>query len=249
MKLLTLLLISGLGTGFASQIPVPDNSFENIPLGFGDPVGWTLFNSTTSPTFTSNVRIIPNDGSVYPTMSGVDGSQLAAVSLDHNFVGPDNPTPVVPANGSLDGLVSGNLGTFSADTLYTLTASVGFAYAFDDLDVGLALGTGAPGLADVFPSPPLSAFAYELSNGSNFVADALQIYTVSLDTAAFPDLVGQSINASLIFHSEDTYGRAALFDNVSLSSDSDAPEPNTMLLLATAGMAIFGYGYRVRRRA
>jgi hypothetical protein len=86
--------------------------------------------------------------------------------LDHNNLGP-NPSPVIPPNGSLDELTSANLGIFAANMLYTLTVSLGLENNDPLLDVGLALGTGAPTLADVFPAPGQPSFAFALINGAS----------------------------------------------------------------------------------
>lgn len=238
MKLLALLLVLGSGTVFADPIVPNNNSFENSSPGFGNPAGWALFFSSVSPTFSSYARVFVNDGENYDVVSGVTGSQLAAVNLDHNAVSPENPDPVVPPNGSLDGLVSGNFGTFSALTTYRMTASLGLENALDVLDVGLALGTGAPSLADTFPAPVNPAFAYLMINGANLTSGALQDFTVSLDTATFSGLVGQPINLSLLLHSEAPFGRVAFFDNVRLSSASDVPEPNNMIQVSAGAMLI-----------
>ena len=220
----------------AGVITVPNSSFEEDPPGFGNPTGWTLFDSTTSPTFTDNSRVVTNNGGAYPITSGVVGSQFVAVNLDHNFLSPGNPTPVIPPDGSLDGLVSDNLGTFAADMVYTLSANIGLSQALSSLDVGLALGTGMPSLADVFPAPSHPTFASVLVNGSLITENALQTETITLNTESFLGLVGQPINVSLIFHSEYEFGRQALFDDVSLSSALATPEPCTLILLGTAGL-------------
>ena len=220
----------------ASTIPVGNSSFENDAPGFGNPTGWTLFSSTTSPTFTDNVRIVVNNGSAYPVLSGVAGSQFVAVNLDHNFLSPSNPAIIVPPDGSLDGLVSDDLGTFAANMVYTLTANIGLSQALGSLDAGLALGTGAPTLADVFPAPGTSAFSSVLINASLLSGTALQSETITLNTSLHPSLVGQAINVSLLFHSEYMYGRQALFDDVTLSSTLSAPEPSTLILFTITGL-------------
>jgi hypothetical protein len=182
------------------------------------------------------VRVIPNDGSVYPLISGANGSQLIAVDADHNSVGPDNPTPVIPADGSLDGLVSTDIGTFAPNTVYQLSVDVGLERAFGALDVGIALGSGQPTLADLLPTPGRPAYAFNLINGANLMNDTLVVDTVTLNTADFVDLVGQPINVSLIYHSDFKYGREALFDNIQLITP--APEPGTLSLVAIGGLLI-----------
>ncbi len=226
----------------AGTIAVGNASFENNPPGYGNPTGWSLFSSSSSPTFSDNAQTILNNGSVYPSVSGVDGSQFVAVNLDHNAVSSGNPTPVVPPNGSLDGLVSDSVGIFAADTVYSLTVGIGLSQSLDVLDVGLALGTGSPTLADVFPAPGTPSFAYLLVNGSQLSSDALQVETITLNTNSLPSLVGQPINVSLIFHSEDEFGRAAFFDNVSLSSSTadpaPTPEPSVLVLCGLGTLLI-----------
>ena len=222
----------------ANSITVGNGSFEVTAPGYGNPAGWTLFSSTASPTFTDNVRTILNDGSAGPIITGVDGSQYVAVNLDHNYLLPPYDTPIVPENGSLDGLVSDNLGVFAANTIYSLTASIGLSQSLPVLDVGIALGSGAPTLSDVFPSPGTSPFAYLLINGNQLSSSGLQSETVTLNTSLYPDLVGKPINASLIFHSEEEYGRQAFFDNVSLDPAVATPEPSAFLLFALGTLLI-----------
>ena len=218
---------------FGDIFPVPNFSFEDSPPGYGNPPGWTLFTSSTSPTFGSNTMVIANNGSI----SGVTGSQYVGVHVDHNDLNVTNPAPVVPVNGSLAGLVSGDLGTFAPGTTYALTASIGLPNAFGLLNVGLALGSGAPTLADVFPGPN-SSFASVLINGDNLSDRVLQDETITLDTKAFPGLVGTPINASLIFQSEFMYGRDAFFDDVTLTSTTDTattPEPSLFGVMGVLG--------------
>lgn len=242
MKILTSTLFFGaliIGAGSAFADTVPNFSFENSPPGYGNPPGWTLFNDSASPTFSDNTQVIVNNLLTYPFVSGVTGSQFVTVHVDHNSLGRDNPTPIIPVNGSLAGLVSGSLGTFAPDTTYSFTASLGLGTAFDLLNVGLALGTGAPTLTDVFPSPN-SSFASVLVNGGNLSDRTLEDKTITLDTKAFPKLVGQSINGSLILQSDFTYGRDALFDDVRLSSAPDSnvlPEPSFFGLIGIIGVA------------
>jgi hypothetical protein len=222
----------------AGTIAVGNSSFENNAPGFGDPTGWTLFSSTTSPTFTDNARTVVNNGTTYPIVLGVGGSQFVAVNLDHNFLSPANPTPVIQPDGSLDGLVSDDLGTFAPNMVYTLAASIGLSQALSSLDVGLALGTGAPALADVFPAPGNPDFASVLINGDQLTDSVLLDETINLNTSLHPSLVGQPINVSLLYHSEFEFGRQAFFDNVSLSSALATPEPSTLILFTIAGFLI-----------
>ena len=230
--------VAAAGGAFASTIPVENPSFEDSSPGYGNPPGWTLFYDSSSPTFSTNTQIIPNNGSEVPIVVGVDGSQFAAVHIDHNNVSSGNPNPIVPPDGSLAGLVSSSdLGTFAPDTLYTLTVSVGLGNAFDLLNVGLALGTGEPTLAEVFPPPSQSPFALAWINGSDLSDDVLQDETITLNTNTFQGLIGQPINVSLIFQSEFQYGRDAYFDDVRLSSSTATPEPATVILFVV-GLAL-----------
>lgn len=93
--------------------------FDNSPPGYGNPPGWTLFTDSTSPTFGSNVQVVTNDGSVFPVVTGVAGSQLVGVHIDHNNTDTANPNPIIPADGSLAELTSDNPGIFAPNTLYT----------------------------------------------------------------------------------------------------------------------------------
>jgi hypothetical protein len=232
----------------ATTIPVPNYSFEENSPGYGNPTGWSLFTSSTSPTFSANVQTVLNNGGTFPVVSGVSGLQFAAVHLDHNATSPGHPIPVIPPNGSLDGLVSDNLGTFAPNTIYTLTAAFGLSSAYNTFDVGLALGSGAPTLADVFPAPPHPRFAFFLINGSLLTDDTLQDGSLTLNTSLFPSLVGEPINISLIFHSEYPYGRDAIFDNVSLSSQA-VPEPSSLILITMGGFtALLGRAKFQRKR-
>src|SRR5271156_3512722 len=84
MKLNGLLFaLLGVGSAFGGiVIPVGNFSFENSPTGFGNPTGWTLFTDSTSPTFSSNAEVVANDGTALPIVTGVDGSQFVALSID-----------------------------------------------------------------------------------------------------------------------------------------------------------------------
>src|ERR1700721_2214359 len=84
----------------AERIPVGNSLFNNSLPGYGNPTDWTLFNDSTSPTFSSNVRVVVNDGSLFPLVAGVVGPQFAELTIDHNNTSPTNPTPIIPANGS-----------------------------------------------------------------------------------------------------------------------------------------------------
>ena len=59
--------------------------------------------------------------------------------------------------------------------------------------------------------------------------------------------MGQPINVSLLYDSENEFGREALFDNVSLSDAPDTPEPGSVLLVALGGLLILTRMHRSRR--
>jgi hypothetical protein len=229
----------GVGTAFGGIIPVGNSLFDNSAPGYGNPTGWTLFTDSTSPTFSSNVQVVANNGSVFPLIAGVAGSQFAALDIDHNGTSPANPTPIIPVNGSLGELTSDNLGFFAPYTLYTLTAGVGLdSINGDTMSVGLALGSGDPSLEDVFPANSTASFASAMINGSSLSDDVLFYETITLDTGLDSGLVGQPINVSLLYDSENEFGREALFDNVSLSDAPDTPEPGGIVLVSLGAMLV-----------
>jgi hypothetical protein len=234
-------LVMTAASAFGDMVPVPNFSFENSAPGFGNPPGWTLFSDTGSPAFTSSIQVLANHGSV---VSGVTGSQFVALRINNNNT--------VTAPGSLAGLVSGNLGIFAADTTYVLTADTGFETASSLVNVGLALGSGAPRLADVFPAAD-SSFASVLVNGSGHSTFALTPQTVTVNTRISAGLVGKSIDVSLIFQSEYTSGTDALFDDVTLTSTPDTaatPEPSFFGMIGILGGLglILGQSRQARRR-
>ena len=181
---------------------------------------------------------------MFPLVAGVAGSQFAALDIDHNDTSPTNPTPIIPADGSLGELTSSNLGFFAPDTLYTLTAGVGLAINGNTMSVGLALGSGHPSLEDVFPANSTASFASAMINGSTLSGDVLFYETITLDTGIDSTLVGQPINVSLLYDSENEFGRNALFDNVSLSDAPDTPEPGSIVLIGLGGLLV---SIRMRR--
>lgn len=240
MKQLTLTIATGICfclNALAGTISVGNSSFEDGSTGFGNPPGWVLVNSTSSPTFSSDVQVAVN-GTVFPLATGVDGLQFAAIDLDHNSLSPANPDPIIPADGSIAELTSDAVGVFAPSTLYTLTARVGLLSAFDLLDVGLALGTGSPTLNDVFSPPSQPAFAFALINGSSLSDGVLQDLSITMNTSAFPNLVGQPMNISLIGHSQFVFGREAFFDNVQLTSGPAVPEPSSLILVGAGVLAM-----------
>jgi hypothetical protein len=227
------------GSAFGGIIPVGNSLFDNSSAGYGNPIGWTLFTDSASPTFSSNVQVVTNNGSVFPVVTGVAGSQFAAVDIDHNDTNTANPIAIIPPDGSLAELTSDNLGVFAPNTSYTLTAGVGLdSISSNTMSVGLALGSGDPSLIDVFPVNSTASFASAMINGTALSNDVLFYETITLDTDIDPGLVGQSINVSLLFDSDNEFGREALFDNVSLSDASDVPEPGSIALVALGCMVL-----------
>jgi hypothetical protein len=249
VRLITLLFgLLAAGSALGGVIPVGNSSFENSGPGFGDPTGWTLFTDSASPTFSSNDQVVANNGSVFPLVAGVAGAQFVALDIDHNGTSPTNPTPIVPADGSLAELTTDNLGFFAPGTLYTLTAGVGLdSISGNTMSVGLALGSGDPSLIDVFPANSTASFTSAMINGADLSNDVLFYETITLDTGLDPGLVGQPINVSLLYDSENEFGREALFDNVSLSDAPDTPEPGSVLLVALGGLLILTKMHRTRR--
>jgi hypothetical protein len=239
----------GAGSAFGAMIPVGNSLFDNSAPGYGNPTDWTLFTDSASPTFSANVQVVANNGSEFPLVAGVAGSQFAALDIDHNNTSPTNPIPIIPADGSLAELTTDTLGVFAPGTLYTLTAGVGLdSINGDTMSVGLALGSGAPSLLDVFPANSTASFASTMINGSDLTDDVLFYETITLDTGLDTGLVGEPINVSLLYDSENEFGREALFDNVSLSDAPDTPEPGSLVLIALGGLLMSAKIRWARRR-
>jgi len=106
-------------------------------------------------------------------------------------------------------LYSGSLGTFAANTTYTLT--VGMAVQSDNRSsfIGLATGSTMPSLVGRF-----------IANSNTMSPTEFADYTYVLNTAVTPSVVGQNIRIFLgqTTNTSSRYGRSTFFDNVRLTS-------------------------------
>ena|ERR1700693_5073233 len=116
------------------------------------------------------------------------------------------------------------------------------------MSVGLALGSGDPSLIDVFPTNSTASFASVMVNGNTMSNDVLLYETITLDTGLDAGLVGLPINVSLLFDSENKFGRVALFDNVGLPDAPDTPEPGSLVLVAVGGLLMAAGAIRRKTR-
>jgi len=167
-----------------------------------------------------------NPSSYQDITTGVDGANLLVILANTG-------TGSTPSNYTfISDIGTVALGTYQANTTYTLTVALGSAkYDSTRSDfIGLAasnnaFATGTGGLYANYAS--VVAGNTVTWTAANFPAykTSLYDYSVTIDTAANPSLVGQSIGAVLgqLVGVGATTQASGYFDNVRLSYQSDTP--------------------------
>ncbi|MEI6033098.1 MAG: PEP-CTERM sorting domain-containing protein [Verrucomicrobiae bacterium] len=216
-------VLAFIGACEAGPITIQNYSFENA-TGYGgqtvQPSSWGSVQQTAGVS--SNCQVIAATG-----YTGADGANMLLVNLD------------VSTTGTLTGTswtATTSLGTYLANTSYTLTVGVAKSVASNRLAV-IAFGTDGTNLGTVAASQSIAG---------DLLSTTFQNLTLTLDTSATPSVVGQNI-VVFLEHQALTgamYGNEMAFDNVRLDSIA-VPEPATWVLLAFSltGLVIF------RRRA
>lgn len=229
-------------SSIASPILVSNYSFESpatTSLTHGNAPGWTQLNNG-------------GQGGVY--------NPYEYVSDDRFYIGANSTTD--PANGGSGflGIVGENVGysfnngpgggfrqtlaaTVAADTVYTLTVSVG-------------------NRAQIHGEGPFAGSLIELIAGNTVIASSTDNVgptvgsfqdqvTISANSNTFADLIGDQITIMLLTTNALRSGIATDWDNVRLdaASQSTVPEPSTLILLAVGSVGFVINQHRRRRRA
>lgn len=140
-----------------------------------------------------------------------------------------------------DWVSSVSLGTYAANTLYTLTvAAVPFNTSDPNRNSIIALGSNGTNIGSVLASLT--------SNNTSFASwQAFKDITLTLDTSVVTSAVGQNI---VVFLAQNvatgtTFGGKMFYDNVRLTSA--VPEPSTWALLAFSLTTVMVMRRRRRR--
>jgi hypothetical protein len=236
-KLTTLLSVIALLT-----MPLPSfgavifsDSFESDNTSYGNP------NGDSTPPY--------ND----PVGGGTDTTALTGINTDA-ITGKDGTqyltifTAGGAANTDTITTKSSDIGTFTANTTYTLSVLMQNVFG----------GDGAPG--DLFTGTLSLLDASTSSSTLNFVShnfatgDAnFDIYSLTFDTGLHPTVVGDTIQIGLSALVDTDTFQGINFDKIVLSSAADAvlpttPEPATLMLLGLGIMSLIFVGRRAGQK-
>ena len=219
----------------AIPIPITNADFE---LGSDGSGGVTTFAAPDSweEDFPRDTNTNPhpaqfaNSGTSSATDPGPLGSIMARIAVN------GDSDPLTTFEGSIS--PEGTLGTYAADTLYTLTFSAAWEDGFindENYYVWGGFRDGADGTANVVS---------EIDVDIKSLGDTGSFHEVSvqLDTAAQTSLVGEDMDIFVGFRHRDDFNKTMYFDDVSL-----VPEPSTVALYA--GLSALGLLLYRRRRA
>ena len=226
----------------AALISVPNGSFENAGFNWQVPSDWQSEGS---------FQLIGTGTTVAGMPAPSDNSQLAAVSIVGDA---DAGTSFV---GGLSSLAS--LGTYTADTVYTLTFDVGAegmwwnSWQGDSrkLSAGLGIFTSSSTAAtpvvidttDLQEPAPTGGESYVLLPGAivegSHSYSGWKRFTVTLDTGVDPSAVGSDISVILAWNQNDNYNKQIVFDNVTLDAVTAIPEPSSIFLLGGVSLLAF----------
>ena len=195
-----------------------------------------------------NFQVI-GTGTIAPPPGHTDGVQIAEVSIAGD----------ADAGTSFIGGISSkaSLGTYAANTVYTLTFDVGSkdgswwnSWQGDSrlLSAGLGIFTSSstaatPVALDTtdLQAPDGDGPSYTQLPGivvdNSHAYQGWKRFTVTLDTAVDASAVGQDISVILGWNQNDNYLKQIVFDNVSLDA-SGVPEPASLVLAAFSGISM-----------
>jgi hypothetical protein len=226
----------------AATIPIANNSFEN-GVGYGAPSDGPSSDWAPSGSyFSSGGATVQGVDVVAATTIGASGSftgnNVLSMGVNSQFEPTANGTPSL-ADG-YGGIGTDSLGTYTANTTYTLTAALGGDGSADWANV-IGLSAGFAGYASIANQVGNTTVNSGTLN-HNFVN-----YSYTVDTATDPSIVGEDIGAFLAVESlvGSTYAHSEFFDNFVLTAASDpTPEP-----AALSAMLVIGSVGLLRRRA
>jgi hypothetical protein len=225
--LVALAVVTWVSAAQASPITVPNGSFE-APASTGAqgtvPTDWTYggdgtFSGTGTAT-SSPISGEPEDGSQFFAMNTYPGTW-----------------------GSQSMTTAASLGTYAADTVYTLTV----AAATND-GTGYVAGTNGTVGIDLLAGASVEASTTEEEsllplNGTTAGNNWTDLIVI-LNTTTDPGVVGQPINVQITGNSDNPSGSwgNAYLDNVRLDATSPVPEP------AAISLALMGLSAPMLRR-
>ncbi len=227
------------GTANAATISVPNGSFENAGFNWQVPSDWQEEGS---------FQVI-GTGVTAPPGGHTDGVQLAEVSI----IGDADAGTTF--TGGLSSKAS--LGTYAANTVYTLTFDVGakdgswwnnWQGAARILSSGLGIFTSSstaatPVVLDTTDLQAADGDGPSYTQLAGIIVDNSHAYqgwkrfTVTLDTAVDAGAVGQDISVILGWTQNDDFNKQIVFDNVTLEA-SGVPEPASLVLAAFSGISM-----------
>ena len=214
LALSTLAIISMAAAAQAQVIITIDNySFENA-TGFWNenvaPSSWqyTGSNITNGGSFFTEVNVIGS------TFTGGDGLNMLKLNADAGTGGTGSAW-----------VGTNSLGTYAANTIYTLKVAVAVELQDPTFNSIIALGTDG--------ANPGSALASTTTNFGSVSTTAFQDITLTLDTSVVTGAIGQNIVVLLENNlmAGAAFGRPVYYDNVRLEFLA-VPEPATWALLA-----------------
>lgn len=213
----------------AAPITIQNASFENAAGGTHSGVEATS-PSSWLPENTSHRSdpAIPYAVSVETAAyAGKDGNNYLVLKV------VPTPSPVVPSTTQSAWVPSVSLGTYLANTVYTLTV----AQASSDSQ-SQSYGVIAMLADGVIAQSAATSFSV-LNTANNASGIAFHDHSVTLDTAVDTSVVGKSISVRLMWLGQPgaQYTRYAYFDNVRLDAvTTTIPEPATLGLLTLGGL-------------
>lgn len=202
--LATLILALASSSLFAISIVVPNFSFEDSTGTFVVPTGWKEDQTRSNLGFAQSGHET-GTGGLLPAL----GSQFARVSI----IGDTDP--LTSFFGSISTQPS-LIGTFQAETIYTLSFQVARNDFFSTNQRFLRSGFRADGVDVATTTGDLRTIAT--------TEDQWATVTFNFDTSITPSAVGKDISIFLGWENNENFNKSIFFDNVTLSA---VPEPAT----------------------
>ncbi len=235
-------------TASAVLVTVPNGSFETAGGSFTTPADWQTEGDNWYSGDGTGTAALP---------AATDGAGIGSVAIRHLSV--SSTTAGISSAASL--------GTYAANTVYTLTFDVGAEGGWWGvwqgdarvLSAGLGIYTGAASAATPVVIDTTDLQAPAATGGESYVElpginvegshsySGWKRFTVTLDTAVDASAVGQDISVILGWTHQDNFLREMAFDNVTLDAVTAAvPEPSSFLFLGSVSLLALFKNRRVR---